>query len=421
MTKAIEVHQLGKKYNIGALQQDRPEHLTEIILAAAKLPFQRMGRLLQGNQTGAADLDQEFWALRDVSFGVDHGEVVGIIGRNGAGKSTLLKILSQITEPSEGWARLAGRAGSLLEVGTGFNDELTGRENVYLNGSILGMRRGEIARKFDEIVDFAGVEQFIDTPVKHYSSGMKVRLAFAVAAHLEPEILIIDEVLAVGDLKFQQKCLGKMNDITREGRTVLFVSHNMASVQALCNRVILLADGQIVDDGETDHVIQRYYDTLATTEDDALAPDHDDWKARYTHLTLFDHEQKPAQQFTMGAGFTVELQFETRVPLINPSFGVIITDRLGQNLLRLITYETHGNMPEARQGGTVRLSIEHLNLLPGTYYLRVGLSDSREQYVLIDQAAQIQIIPRQIYPTGKLPPSARSIIYAPCSWEHDYS
>ncbi|MHC4309788.1 MAG: ABC transporter ATP-binding protein [Planctomycetota bacterium] len=254
---AIRVDGLSKQYRIGA-KQERHRTLRDTLTDAIVSPFRRARKLLRGQAYGAAELDETIWALRDVSFEIKRGEVVGIIGRNGAGKTTLLNILSRITEPTEGQAEIRGRVGSLLEVGTGFHPELTGRENIYLNGAILGMRKAEIERKFDEIVDFAEVEKFIDTPVKHYSSGMYVRLAFAVAAHLEPEILIVDEVLAVGDAAFQRKCLGKMGDAAKEGRTVLFVSHNMAATNQLCSRAILLDEGKAVSDGNASDVIVKY-------------------------------------------------------------------------------------------------------------------------------------------------------------------
>ncbi len=241
-TSAIQVENLSKAYRIG-LKDEIPDTIASAVMGWVRRPlanFRRLRRLNTFGANGEGDEADIVWALKDVSFEVAPGEVVGIIGRNGAGKSTLLKILSRITEPTGGRAVIRGRVSSLLEVGTGFHQELTGRENVYLNGTILGMSKREIDRKFAEIVDFSGVEKFLDTPIKHYSSGMKVRLAFAVAAHLEPEILIIDEVLAVGDAEFQKKCLGKMQDVAREGRTVLFVSHNMAAVQTLCQRALLV-------------------------------------------------------------------------------------------------------------------------------------------------------------------------------------
>jgi len=254
---AIHVEGLGKRYEIGATRE-RYFSLRDRVSRAAASPFRWVAGALREQRN--SEETSEIWALRDVSFDVAPGEVVGIIGPNGAGKSTLLKIISRITEPTEGSAEFRGRVGSLLEVGTGFHPELTGRENVFLNGAILGMGRAEIARKFDEIVEFSGVERFLDTPVKRYSSGMTVRLAFAVAAHLEPEILVVDEVLSVGAAAFQKKCMGKMEGITGEGRTVLFVSHNMAAIRRLCPRVLLLEQGRIALDAEPEVAISRYLD-----------------------------------------------------------------------------------------------------------------------------------------------------------------
>jgi lipopolysaccharide transport system ATP-binding protein len=256
---AIRVENLGKKYHIGKLEkyQTLRDTLTDVFVA----PFRRAGKLLRGQATGAAELEETIWALKDVSFEVKRGEVVGLIGRNGAGKSTLLKVLSRITEPTAGFVDIYGRVGSLLEVGTGFHQELTGRENIYLNGAILGMKRAEIERKFDEIVAFAEVEKFIDTPVKHYSSGMRLRLGFAVAAHLEPEILLVDEVLAVGDTRFQKKCLNKMQDVGQQGRTVVFVSHSMSAITRLCERTILLDEGRVIEDGPSHQVVRTYLDS----------------------------------------------------------------------------------------------------------------------------------------------------------------
>lgn len=254
---AIRVENLSKQYRIGG-KQDRYKTFRDSLSEAFIAPFRRARNLLRGQASGAAELSETIWALKDISFEVHHGEVVGIIGRNGAGKTTLLKILSRITEPTRGCADIYGRVGSLLEVGTGFHPELTGRENITLNGAILGMKRQEIKRKFDEIVAFAEIEKFIDTPVKHYSSGMYVRLAFSVAAHLEPEILLVDEVLAVGDAAFQTKCIGKMENVASEGRTVLFVSHNMSAVSELCKRGIYLENGEVNFIGDVKDAISNY-------------------------------------------------------------------------------------------------------------------------------------------------------------------
>jgi len=251
---AIRVEGLSKRYLIGKRERYRTirDTITDGLCSVAR------GVRGKGRRDGADEEASEFWALRDVSFEVQPGEVVGVIGRNGAGKSTLLKILSRVTEPTLGFAEIHGRVGSLLEVGTGFHPELTGRENIYLNGAILGMKRAEISAKFDEILAFAEVERFIDTPVKHYSSGMHLRLAFSVAAHLEPEILLVDEVLAVGDAEFQNKCLGKMGNVAREGRTILFVSHNLTAVRSLCSSALLLSDGRIGLSGDVNHVADHY-------------------------------------------------------------------------------------------------------------------------------------------------------------------
>jgi lipopolysaccharide transport system ATP-binding protein len=248
----LRVERLRKRYRIG--EREPYKALRDVLTDALTAPARR----LRHRPPHSRPVEDRIWALDDVSFDIRRGEVVGLIGANGAGKSTLLKVLSRITEPTEGQVTIRGRVGSLLEVGTGFHPELTGRENVYLNGTILGMRKTEIDRRFDEIVEFSGIERFLDTPVKRYSSGMQVRLAFAVAAHLQPEILLVDEVLAVGDAEFQERCLGKMRDVTREGRTVIFVSHNLAAVRALCSRALLLDHGRLAFDGATDRAIERY-------------------------------------------------------------------------------------------------------------------------------------------------------------------
>jgi lipopolysaccharide transport system ATP-binding protein len=277
---AVRLEGISKQYRIGA-RREKYKTLRDTVTEALVSPFRRAGRLLHGQIARAADLQQTMWAVKDISFEIRRGEVVGIIGRNGAGKSTLLKVLSRITEPTAGFGEIHGRVGSLLEVGTGFHPELTGRENISLNGAILGMRRAEIKGKFDQIVAFAEVEKFIDTPVKHYSSGMYLRLAFAVAAHLEPEILLVDEVLAVGDASFQRKCLNKMQDVGQQGRTVLFVSHNMPAITRLCERTILLDDGRVLQDGPSHQVVGAYLNSgLGTTaarewHDPAKAPGSD--------------------------------------------------------------------------------------------------------------------------------------------------
>jgi lipopolysaccharide transport system ATP-binding protein len=307
---------LSKRYKIGALKR-RHETLRDQLVRSFKSLFSRNGRY-PAQALPPPPIGDGFgtiWALKDVSFEVARGEVVGFIGRNGAGKSTLLKILARITEPTSGKAEIYGRVGSLLEVGTGFHHELTGRENVYLNGAILGMKKAEIHRKFDEIVAFAETEKFIDTPVKHYSSGMYVRLAFAVAAHMESEILIVDEVLAVGDVAFQKKCLGKMGDIARQGRTVLFVSHNMAAVQGLCSRVCLLSAGQIVAEGVPAEVVRRYFAETSQDSSASLEERQDrqgTGKIRFVTVGIVNDGGRPIETALCGQDIGIVVAYRTR-------------------------------------------------------------------------------------------------------------
>jgi lipopolysaccharide transport system ATP-binding protein len=304
MKPIISVNNLGKRYRIGT--REAYGTLRDTLMGALRAPFKR----LSGNGSRP---EETIWALRDVSFEVSPGEVMGIIGRNGAGKTTLLKILSRITEPTTGHVELYGRVSSLLEVGTGFHPELTGRENIYLNSAILGMRKVEIDRKFDEIVAFAELEKFLDTPVKRYSSGMYMRLAFAVASHLEPEILVVDEVLAVGDAQFQKRCLGKMNDVAREGRTVLFVSHNMSAVQSLCRRVAWLHDGKMIEDGQPSAVVSKYLNSVSTMNYEQVwgclesAPGNE--QVRIRRAALKPLTDSPSDSITVQTPFTVEFEY----------------------------------------------------------------------------------------------------------------
>jgi lipopolysaccharide transport system ATP-binding protein len=309
----IRVENLSKLYRIGKAQE-RHDTLRDALMSGLRAPLGWLRR-------NGRDLDHAqdiIWALKNVSLEVKYGEVVGIIGRNGAGKSTLLKILSRITEPTEGRAVIRGRVGSLLEVGTGFHEELTGRENIYMSGAILGMRKAEIDRKFDEIVDFSGVERFIDTPFKRFSSGMRVRLGFSVAAHLEPEILLIDEVLAVGDAAFQKKCLGKMGDVAREGRTVLFVSHNMVALQNLCPRAIWLHEGQIKGEGEATRVVSDYLQSNFASlpehvwDDVKTAPGND--IVRLHQVRARPQDGSPSDPITMQTPVSIEVEYWNLVP-----------------------------------------------------------------------------------------------------------
>jgi lipopolysaccharide transport system ATP-binding protein len=353
---AIRVDRISKSYTIA--------HTTRLRTTMAEAVIQKLRHPFRRKETG-----ETFWAVRDVSFEVGHGDVVGIIGRNGAGKSTMLKILSRITAPSSGRVELFGRVGSLLEVGTGFHRELTGRENIYLNGAVLGMRRGEIERQFDAIVDFAGVERFLDTPVKHYSSGMYVRLAFAVAAHLNPEILIVDEVLAVGDAEFQKKCLGKMKDVARGGRTVLFVSHNMRTVATLCQRAILMRDGQVAADGKPEDVIPLM--TPANGEADGSArpevridpdPEKD---AQILSVTVRNARGEPALRHELMEPVTFEIEVELRRDL--PSLVVSTQIRSIQDEILFVS--TEADWPNSKTRTPTRVFPKQA----GRYAARVSL------------------------------------------------
>jgi ABC-type polysaccharide/polyol phosphate transport system ATPase subunit len=370
---AIRVEGLGKQYRVG--HAHGPRTLREDLVDLVRAPFRRA-------VPGAArEEDGTVWALRDVSLEVQRGEVVGIIGGNGAGKSTLLKILSRIVSPTEGWARIEGRVGSLLEAGTGFHSELTGRENVYMSGAILGMRRAEIARKFDEIVAFADIGPFLDTPVKRYSSGMQVRLAFAVAAHLEPEVLIVDEVLAVGDAEFQKKCLGRMQDVSRgDGRTVLFVSHNMDAVQRLCDRAVLVERGRLVASGTTASVVGQY---LARANAPSSAGAWIDLsglertgsgvartlRARYWS----DLDAAGCRPYSDGP-LTVRLAIEATAPCTIASLAVTLYDMLGTKLVNADTIALGRTLRLEPGEHHITLRIPELHLNPGVYLMGFWLA-----------------------------------------------
>lgn len=359
----IRAEGLGKKYVIGHQSNERYTALRDVMAQAAR-NFARTTRdMLRGQALVAGDEVEEFWALKDIDFEIKRGDVVGIIGRNGAGKSTLLKVLSRITEPSEGRVTINGRVASLLEVGTGFHPELTGRENIYLNGAILGMGRAEIIRKFDEIVDFAGVEKFLDTPVKRYSSGMYVRLAFAVAAHLEPEILIVDEVLAVGDAEFQKKCLGKMQDVAGEGRTVLFVSHNMAAIRTLCPTSLLLRDGTKDAFGPTNAVMQKYADR-------GFSPSECQSSLVLSGATISVNKRVNVIENRIG----FEFSFKVSAP-ISISINIEASDHL-QNPFLVASVGGYGSQPiEIYRDSTRTYEFSPIFLATGTYTVSIEIID----------------------------------------------
>jgi len=375
---AIRVEGLGKRYRIAA-QPARYRTLRDALVESVRRSFRRLRASGQDNGS------QTIWALRDVSFEVRQGEVLGIIGRNGAGKSTLLKILSRITEPTEGYVEIRGRVGSLLEVGTGFHPELTGRENIYLNGAILGMRRAEIQRRFDEIVSFAEMEPFIETPVKYYSSGMYMRLAFAVAAHLEPDILLVDEVLAVGDAAFQQKCLGKMGEVAREGRTVLFVSHNLGAIQSLTHRCLYIKNGQIAAANESARVIEHYLTDAVQRCESKHGVD----------LNFFRREgaQDPAVQITaisvrggrggspelrMGTPFFIIIQIQVYRPLHGANLAILLKNSRRELVTVLFSWDQGFSLSCGPGRHVVGAYVDGLLLAPGQYFADVGINQSTD-------------------------------------------
>jgi lipopolysaccharide transport system ATP-binding protein len=420
MRPAIRVDQLSKQYRLGTGRQTPDGQLREVISDGVKRLVGRVwGR--KGNPDGERPAGAgTFWALKDVSFEIQPGDVVGIIGRNGAGKSTLLKILSQIVEPTSGRAEVRGRMGSLLEVGTGFHPELTGRENVYLNGSILGMSRKEIDRKFDEIVAFSEIEQFLDTPVKRYSSGMYVRLAFAVAAHLEPEILVADEVLAVGDAEFQRKCLKRMSEIGSSGRTVLFVSHNLASVRSLCKKAILLENGAVKGYGEADAEVARYVSRLANYSRNALAQRTDregTGQARAVAVRFLDELGHTIEHGFPGKELGVAVDYESTILGGRVDLAISCWNEQGVKLWHVDNKIRGRVLPRSEAAGTVTCTFRDLPLPPGQYYLNLALHVNEAMADHIYYAASFAVLPGDYYQTGRITPAAGALMYVNHEWQ----
>jgi lipopolysaccharide transport system ATP-binding protein len=418
MKPAIEVQGISKQFQLGT-RADGYRTLRESISGGLR----RAWRGARGRREKAGDL---FWALKDVSFTIRPGEVVGIIGRNGSGKSTLLKILSRVYEPTNGRAVIRGRLASLLEVGTGFHPELTGRENIYLNGSILGMSRQEIAREFDGIVAFSEIEEFLDTPVKRYSSGMYVRLAFAVAAHLEPEILLVDEVLAVGDLAFQRKCLGKMGEVARQGRTVFFVSHSMPAVEALCTRGLWLKNGVLHADAPARECVAAYVSQAMGDADGARAdltahPNRRaDCRPVIRAIRTLDGDSREATLFPMGEALQAELTIASEVPLRDFQVGVGIDDAYGKRLITFTTsIQPSAAIPHTARAGVVTIRADALPLTPGRYFLSPAVASQRGLDDFVEQAIPFEVVPKDVFGSGKTPNPQQGCFFHPATFRYE--
>lgn len=419
MSNAITVRNVSKRYRIG-LAEKQHDTIVGQMVDLLKSPFRNLKNLRQLSKFGQED-ESVFWALRELEFDVKEGEVLGIIGHNGAGKSTLLKILSRITEPTTGEITIRGRVSSLLEVGTGFHPDLTGRENIYMNGTILGMRKREIDRKLDEIVAFSGVEKYLDTPVKRYSSGMKVRLAFSVAAHLEPEVLIIDEVLAVGDAEFQRKCLGKMNDVAGQGRTILFVSHDMTAVQNLCHNAILLKQGRIQKSGKANEIVDFYYKQSAT---DVKLEDRQERRGRGL-LRFVDYKiinESTGRENIIYSGDTIhfELEYKVKADIIEltaPHFAISVHHIKYGLVTSFSNYYTGTDLSIKNARGKVICALDGLLLLPGEYYATIFCSAGGERQDVIYNAMQFEVLPKDVFGSGKiLDLSKHGIFYLNHKW-----
>lgn len=407
---AVTVENLGKRYSLG------------IHRAGYNTLRDKLSNLFKQFEKKAVS-EQDHWALKDVSFSVNEGEVVGLIGRNGAGKSTLLKILSRITCPTHGRVLMKGRLASLLEVGTGFHPELTGRENIFLNGAILGMSRSEVKSNFDQIVEFSQVEKFLDTQVKYYSSGMYVRLAFAVAAHLTPEILLVDEVLAVGDQEFQKRCLGKMRDVARSGRTVLFVSHSMPAVESLCSRAIYLAGGKIVADGNPRQVISSY---LTPVESGScwdvreVADREGNGRARFTKVELLHaSEERQLSSIEFSKPFRIRMHYRAEDRIESPVFGIAITTDRDERVFLTDNVEAQFTIDSIQGVGVLDTVIEQQWLLPGTYQIEAWISDIRWSRFVdhLRPVGQVEVTVDANAPfVSDLSLSGRGLVFCPSRW-----
>jgi lipopolysaccharide transport system ATP-binding protein len=410
MPQAIVIENLTKCYQLG---EARHTMVRDAVVGGLR-------KLFGGKASRPAR--KTLWALNGVSLGVEKGEVIGLIGRNGAGKSTLLKILSRITHPTSGRVDVQGRVASLLEVGTGFHDELTGRENIYLNGSILGMRKREIDGAIDQIVDFANIGDFLDTPIKRYSSGMRMRLGFSVAAHLRTDVLFVDEVLAVGDAAFQKKCLGAMRELSDGGRTVVFVSHNMAAVENLCKRTVWIANGTVAQDGPTKEVIRAYLNSFEAASGHTLdlADVRDrrgSGEVRFTKLEILPRDDGGERVVHSGDPVRVRLHYECHQDVKNLYFAVELYSNLGLLINSLNTYTTNQAIPLAKKGkASIDLEIDFLNLMPGTYYAGIWAKSDHEHLDWMENVTKLNVEPSDFYGTGRGIEARFGLVFFPFRW-----
>ena len=417
--EVINVENLYKQYRLGQVSTGSIAHDLNRwwhTVRGKEDPYEKITGVNNREENGRNDY---VWALQDINFSVKQGEVLGIIGRNGAGKSTLLKILSKVTSPTKGNIKVKGRIASLLEVGTGFHPELTGRENIFLNGAILGMTKSEIRSKFDEIVAFSGVEKYIDTPVKRYSSGMYVRLAFAVAAHLEPEILIVDEVLAVGDAEFQKKCLGKMKDVSGEGRTVLFVSHNMGAIEDLCSQAMYMENGKMISIDNTRSAITTYLNSYFDRSNLSMSFENAKREGngiiRYLNWELLNTQNVPISRVTCGQDFKFQFNFEVVYPqkFDTLHFSITISDERDNTIAHVSNSVANGiefKIDETKKTGTVVCEVSNFSLQPGLYLLHFFCSDLKEVFDEIPFAGTLEVEAGNFFNSGKLPPKGTLLV-----------
>ncbi len=414
---AIKAEDISKQYRLGKVGTGTLTHDLNRLwhqMRGLEDPYLKIGEV---NDRSIKGISEYVWSLRDINFEIEQGDAVGIIGRNGAGKSTLLKLLSKVTKPTTGGFKVNGRIASLLEVGTGFNPEMSGRENIFLNGAILGMRRSEISRKLDEIIEFSGVERYIDTPVKRYSSGMYVRLAFAVAAHLESEILIVDEVLAVGDAEFQKKCLGKMNDVSKgEGRTVLFVSHNMAAIKTLCSKGILLEKGSLKYYGSVDNAIESYLVNSDEPERHVFIPQVQEKSDFFIEKISLENE-KYNRPIIIGDSIVISVKLKTlEAQKVNVHLGIY--NFYDEKLVHLSNiYDQNTNITQNGNDFLFRCKIDNINLNAGKYYINVSIHKMNLPYVRYIKALNFSISETDFYGVGKIPETNQSKILLNQSWE----